>query len=824
MSQKTGFTHRHYRLDMPQAKGAELVDIFAFEGERAIGEPTRYAIRFTHPQPDLSRTDYLNKPAAFVTQPPFNPLMTLKPEPERRIQGVITGFGQRGSSRDETTYEVVLESRLALLRNAPKCRFFLEKNFPEIIGQILREHGFDRIHGSFEFNLYRQYDRRAFVMQWQEDDLTFITRLCRRSGIWFVCEEGEHCENVRFGDDFTHYRRDPNLTVPYRQYSGLESTGAESVDSLEMDATTIPARYSVRAYNYNAAPDPIDGTNIIRDDRTTYGETYTWGSSHLTAEEAEREALLRREVAVAGQVVYHGTCNMLDLAPSGVLKFSNRKLPDAEYGLLAVRVKCSASRSKPYRVEFIAIPSDRLYRLPLLEHTWPKVHGTITGRIASPGDYPHPYIDSDGRYIVSLHLDRDNRPAGGNSCPMRLAKAFAGANETGLHFGLVDGTEVGVDFHNGDPDFPFISQVFHNSQAPDPIVSRARWMSRSTIHTRANNTVEFEDWQGEEHIKIATEQGKSQLNLGHTVNRQRKLRGNGFELRTDLQGSVRAGGGLLVSADMQEKALGKQTDMKPAMNQFQLAQAQAQGLADVAAVAKAEIADLKAENQWLRDELVDLKKAVIALSAPHGIGLATPDRVMVAAGKDVSVTTSSRFNVSAVRNIAIAAGDVLSLFAYRLGIKLFAARGKVQIQAQSDAMELVAQKDMNLSSANGTLIANAANGVVLSGGGSAYIKVQRDSVEIGGAGNLVLKIIEVKKSGPGSLSLPLPKFEQTNIIPDEKFILSDALTGRPAANRPYKIQLASGQIVEGVTNASGETSLAKTDIAQGIKLLLSKKQ
>lgn len=183
MNQRPGFTHRRYRLDMPQARSAELADIFAFEGERAIGEPTRYAIRFTHPQPDLSRTDYLNRPAAFVLQPPFNPLMTRQPEPERRVQGVITGFSQRGSSRDETTCEVVLESRLALLRNAPKCRFFLERSFPEIIEQILREHGFDRIHGSFEFNLYRAYGRRAFVMQWQEDDLTFITRLCRRAGI-----------------------------------------------------------------------------------------------------------------------------------------------------------------------------------------------------------------------------------------------------------------------------------------------------------------------------------------------------------------------------------------------------------------------------------------------------------------------------------------------------------------------------------------------------------------------------------------------------------------------------------------------------------------
>lgn len=98
---------------------------------------------------------------------------------------------------------------------------------------------------------------------------------------------------------------------------------------------------------------------------------------------------------------------------------------------------------------------------------------------------------------------------------------------------------------------------------------------------------------------------------------------------------------------------------------------------------------------------------------------------MVSAGKDVSVGTSSRFNVNALRNVVIAAGDVLSLFAHKCGIKLFASRGKVQIQAQADAMELVSQKDMRITSADGTTTVNAVNGVVLSGGGTAYVNFWR---------------------------------------------------------------------------------------------------
>ena len=155
---------------------------------------------------------------------------------------------------------------------------------------------------------------------------------------------------------------------------------------------------------------------------------------------------------------------------------------------------------------------------------------------------------------------------------------------------------------------------------------------------------------------------------------------------------------------------------------------------------------------------------------------------------------------------------------------MIAARGKVLIQAQSDGLDCVAQQNIELCSAGGTLTAHAANGVVLQGGGTAYIKIHGDSVEIGGAGSLILKVPDIDKQGPGSLSLPMPKFGQRNILNNEKFVLCDELTGRPLANRNYRIQLANGKIAEGKTNSNGETSLSTDEVAQGLKLMLSKKR
>lgn len=739
--------HQFYSLDMPQAKSVALADIFAFEGTRGIGEPAKYTIQFTHPQPDLSRAEYLNKPAAFVIQPPPRDRWS-KPEPPSRVQGVVTGFALLNSNRDQSTYEVVLESRLALLRGTRRCRFFLDMSEPEIIRQILKEHCFNQIFASFECTLYRSYRKRPFVMQWGEDDLSFITRLCRRTGIWFSCEAGEHCENVRFCDDFTHYRRDPALTVAYREHSGLESSGVESVSSLEMHATTIPKRHSVRAYHTEQrTSEPVDGSKDIHNDTTTYGETYVWGTPHQNDDEATEEALLRHEAGLSAQIEYRGTCDMLDLTPASVLRLSNRELADAEHGLLAVRVTCRASRKKAYHVEFTAIPSDRLYRLPLMEETWPRIEGVITGTIASPGGYKDPYLDAQGRYVVDIHADRDARTPGLQSCPMRLAKPFAGPRQTGFHFGLVEGTVVTVGFLWGNPDLPYISQVLHTAEDTDPIIAGYPWGTRNTLRTRSNNTLEMDDGAGREHIKVATEHGKTQLNLGHTVDRDQKPRGKGFELRTDDQGNLRAGGGLHLTAYAQPNAQGEQSDTQPATGQFNLSQAQIQELVEAARTAKAEIADLKAENRWLKEKFNGLNESVIALSAPAGIGVATPERLMVSTGKDMSVASSAGFNVNALRAIALAAKGAISLFAHSLDLMLLAGRGKVLIQALTSEVSIASKGDTVIRSTDGRVVIDAEKEILLRCGGS-YYRITNCNITHATPGDYIEKAVSWRKDAP----------------------------------------------------------------------------
>ncbi|WP_233835919.1 type VI secretion system Vgr family protein [Paraburkholderia sp. ZP32-5] len=797
--------HQYYSLEMRQTPSAALADIFSFTGSRGICEPTRYTIQFTHPQHDLSRTDYVNQSAAFVTQPPpatqWSP-----PEEPRRVPGVITAFAHLSDSRDQAVYEVVLESRLALLRNSPRCRFFLDMTEVEIITQILKEHDFNQVLADFRFDLYRSYCKHPFVMQWAEDDLTFITRLCRRTGIWFVCEQGKNCEFVRFGDDYKYYLRDADrLTVPYQQPGGLLTTALESVRSLEMRAATIAANYAVRSYSpEQPAAEAVDADKPISNDRTAYGEAYVWGSPYLSEAEAKEQALLRQEAALAGQVIYSGSCDMLDLTPGCVLKLSNRELADAKYGLMVVRVACSASRRQGYKVDFTAIPSDRQYRHPLEEHTWPRVHGVITGTVASTEGFKGPYLDAQGRYVVDLHPDRDQRTPGLNSCPMRLAKPFAGPGQTGFHFGLEPGVVVTVAFLWGNPDLPYISAVLHTAQQTDPIVSGNPWATRHTIRTRSNNTLQMEDLEGREHIKIATESGKTQLNLGSLVNSRQQSRGQGFEVRTDERGALRAGNGLFLSADAQDKAGGQAFDMKAAQQQLQAAQSRMKSLSEAVAQARATLAACEAQQTLLDTQISDLQAAVLLASAPHGMAFTTGEHMQLAAGGHLFTTTGGNADAAVGGNYTVAAGNAVSLFANTQGMKLYAAAGLVDVQSQGDGLNLAALKAITIASTGDSITLNASQSLTLVCGGS-YLKLSSAGVEIGSPHNVTLKgPLQVGPSGTLQQALPMmPRQEAAGMQ-----LFHTYTNGQPVKNAPYKVTFADGSWRAGTLDGAGKATLA----------------
>ncbi len=313
--------------------------------------------------------------------------------------------------------------------------------------------------------------------------------------------------------------------------------------------------------------------------------------------------------------------------------------------------------------------------------------------------------------------------------PLRLAKPFAGALQTGFHFPLIDGTEAAIAFRDGNPNKPYIAHVHHNSRQTDLITNHDRWLSRNVIRTQSDNKLEFEDWEGQEHVKLSTEHsGKSPADAWPHGRREVEAAGEGFELRTSGWGAIRGGKGLFITADDQPKASGQQLDMAPAQRLLEQALQQSQALAETARTAQALAADCERQQALLNDSLKQLRAAGLLASAPAGIALVSGADLQTSAANHLIATAGGSADISVVKRFTVAAGDAVSLFAQKLGMKLFAAGGKVEIQAQGDELQLAALKDVTISSTDGKLVLTADKEVWIGAGGS-YIRITGERIE-----------------------------------------------------------------------------------------------
>ena len=451
---------------------------------------------------------------------------------------------------------------------------------------------------------------------------------------------------------------------------------------------------------------------------------------------------------------------------------------------------------------------------PLPSQPHPHIAGTLPARVTAAENCTYAYIDDMGRYRVKLPFDLDEWSPGGESRPVRLAKPYAGP-EYGIHFPLHEGTEVMLSFVQGNPDRPYISGVMHDSAHPDHIP--ADWNTRNVIRTWANNKLRMEDQKGQEHIKLATDYQKSQLNLGHIVDSGREKRGEngeGFELRTDGWGAVRAGKGILVSAQNQD-ANGKVLDMDDAIAQLEQALSLAKSLNKAAQTANNHHTDEETQRGRLKDALKDLKEAGLIQTAPAGIATATQQSQLHTANENIHLVSGNHTDITAGQSLTAHAVESLNLFAQSSGIKVQANQGAVTVQAQNDELQLNALKDAVLTSSAGKITIAAKEEILITCKG-AYIKLANGEVEIGSP-KLVRVKAPVEVTGPNSYtSMRLPLFEVSKRYALRFQMLDD--DQNPYAHTEYAAYLKDAQIHKGKTDENGYTEVFYSSQPERVKI------
>ncbi|GJK42156.1 type VI secretion system Vgr family protein [Klebsiella grimontii] len=751
-----------YRVDVHDC--SHFLDVLRYNAVESLSQPWRYDVAVTCSSADIACDTLLLKPASFTFQTPvFDGTPAL---PVRTVFGVVESFRRVSTSNDETRYALTIVPRIALLDYTKGSGIYLNQSVIEVVEQVLRKHGLEG--PDFEFRLSREYPSRELITQWRETDLEFIQRLLAEVGIYWRYEMDSRLEQdvVIFQDSQQQYEF--GVTLPLRNQAGMSDSGQESIWGIQTAYNVVSGSMATRDYNYREALTPQDSSeSIFSKEGITTGETYHYAEPFLTAGHAESTesgayfARLRHERILNGQYCVSGHSSSPHLAPGQVLE-TDGALPDAvREGIVITTVRTSGSRKSRFTMTFEGIPySETVCWRPALLNR-PVISGSLPARVESTqkGD-TYSWLDPDGRYRVKLDFDRNSAEQGYACVWLRLAKPYAG-DTYGFHSPLIDGTEVAVVFDGGDPDRPYIAYALHDSEHPDPVTSDNH--TRNVWRTPANNKLRMEDKRQEEHIKLATEYGKTQLNMGHLVNSQREKRGAGFELRTDEHGAVRAAKGLFLTADAQAKAQGPVLEMAPAISQINQANSQMQALNSAAEAAGALVCDINTQISLVTDKIRDLQSSVLLGSAPQGVALTSGEHLQLSSTRNTMINAGQHLDIGAMKNLSVSVEKALGLFVHKDGAKLVANQGDIEIQAQHNTMVLFSEKQLTVTSSEDEIIISTPETLTLNGGGS-YLRLSKNGIEHGSEGMMVMKVASYLVPGTGS-SLPLetPDFKMTDV-------------------------------------------------------------
>ncbi|WP_337883627.1 DUF2345 domain-containing protein, partial [Chromobacterium haemolyticum] len=372
------------------------------------------------------------------------------------------------------------------------------------------------------------------------------------------------------------------------------------------------------------------------------------------------------------------------------------------------------------------------------------------------------------------------------------------------------GQEVLVDFIEGDIDRPVITGVLYNGSHPPPDFSGAGALpankTLSGIKSKEHqggqyNELLFDDTPGEVRAKLSSEPGKTQLNQGFLThprsNGKAEPRGDGFELRTDQHGAIRASHGLLLSTEAQNGASGKQLAREQAQSQLDAALVLSQSLGDTAsgqqadtmetgpegigddnkregkqlighlqhqqAALKAWEAETNTDKEGKTGQDISGRQPLLILSAPAGIASLSQQSHTLAADTNLDLVAQRDTNQTSGRRWIHNVSDKISLFVTglqdKIALKLIAAKGKIQMQAQSDTIEVTADKDVTITSCKERIVITAKEEILVTAGGG-YIRLRGGDIEVHCPGTVTVKGASHNLSGPTSLNAPLPKFNK----------------------------------------------------------------
>ncbi|WP_108825978.1 DUF2345 domain-containing protein [Xanthomonas fragariae] len=550
--------------------------------------------------------------------------------------------------------------------------------------------------------------------------------------------------------------------------------------------------------------------------------------------------------------------------------------PDAS--AVAARSTWAQAEAVGYGNAFEAVDRQQPWRPVLADGTGARLNprptapgyqsAIVVGADGSTGGSQEVHADALGRIRVRFHFQHDaSAPAAQDSTWLRVAQRCAGPG-VGSQFLPRIGQEVLVGFLEGDIDRPVVLGALYNgkgeagvpatpggtsAEADTRLYAQAgdgRPSAQANLagghapawHGAGGGTdnhrnatalwgVQSKEWGGAGHsrlvfddsdqqlrLQLATTQAATQLNLGHLIhqadNYRGSFRGEGFELRTDAWGAVRATSGLWLSSYARSSGpAGEATQPSALLSQLQTLGktfSQAAGthqtvtLAAHEGVGQANHSKLIAEQAPLQALLTSVKTtvpgtayadakgaaaersaspgdgrvphtgdALLGLAAPAGIGVVAGQGLHWSVGETLTLASGAGSEAAIAGNARLHSGQAIGVLAAAVdggqtqanSLSLVSGEGALDVQAQSDEVRVQSKEGLKLVSANAEVELAAGKTIHLAVAGGASVTIEGGNLTFACPGTITVQASKKSFVGPVQQAYPLPAFAKSVCIP-----------------------------------------------------------
>ncbi|MFZ6748482.1 type VI secretion system Vgr family protein [Undibacterium sp. Ren11W] len=513
-------TNRLLRLSFPKKDGPKaLMVVNRLDASEGVSRDFKFTVEVISNDPGIALKQVQGKLVSIE--------LTREDGSLRYFSGYVFEFRLVKADGGQVYYEMVLLPWLAYCRLRRDNYLFHDKTLLDQTEEIFGDY-------PVRDSELRISNDPAFTdaMQFDETDYNYLHRRWEQQGWFYWYEHRADGHTLILSDDSTQAAPIDGFKseIPFQRAAGSQEDDA--IGDWSPVRHIVPGSVALSSFDFKN-PNPkhasLPSSNVQGEVLELESYEYSGGFGFKDAADGDAQSRLRMEEIEARGKHFEGSGNDRTAQPGRWFKLTNhfdsgvQGSDDNADTFLILEVRHSASNN--YQMDS-ATPAHYSNHLSCIRKiipyrpgrgfnsTEPKIYGLQTALVTGPaGEEIH--TDEYGRVRVQFHWDRVGSYNEKSSAWIRVATAWSGPS-----FGMTSiprvGTEVIVQFLDGNPDRPLITGMVPNA-ATKPAWDLPANKTQSGILSRSSpggsysnaNAIRFEDKMGKEQLWLHAE--KDQL-------------------------------------------------------------------------------------------------------------------------------------------------------------------------------------------------------------------------------------------------------------------------------------------------------------------------